>query len=175
MQNPLVSVAAAWLLLVPGDARSGASLRLEVQQAADRASGRLLQLAEAMPSDSYEFQVVPDSPTFAATLGEAIDVRVRACAAVTGSALQLRASRMRAKTDLLAAMKSSIAECDRAFSRLTGASVVQAEPDGPGGPRSRLSSLYGMVAHDSETYGCLSAHLRLKGIEAPDVEGGAGR
>jgi hypothetical protein len=110
--------------------------------------------------------------TFAGTLGHTIDVRMRTCAGVTGSGTQLGASNMKAKADLVAAMKSSIAECEKAFASLTDAAVVQMTTGGRGGARSRLASLYGMVGHDNEEYGYLAVQLRLKGIVPPSSEGG---
>ncbi|HEY3546334.1 MAG TPA: hypothetical protein VGK17_09600 [Propionicimonas sp.] len=46
-------------------------LSAEVRQAADRVAENLLKAAERMPADQYGFQVVPDIPTFAGTLGMA--------------------------------------------------------------------------------------------------------
>jgi hypothetical protein len=91
---------------------------------------------------------------------------------VTGSGTQLGAGNMKAKADLVAAMKSSIAECEKAFASLTDATVVQMTTGGRGGARSRLATLWGMVAHDNEEYGYLAVHLRLKGIVPPSSEGG---
>jgi hypothetical protein len=69
-------------------------------------------------------------------------------------------------------MKSSIAECDKAFAGLTDASVAQLVTGARGGARSRVATLYGMIAHDNEEYGYLAVHLRLKGIVPPSSEGG---
>ncbi len=147
-------------------------LSAEVKQAADRVAGNLLKMAEKMPEDLYGFQAVPEIRTFAGTLGHTIDMRMRTCAGVTGSGTQLGASNMKAKADLVAAMKSSIAECEKALAGLTDATVVQMTTGGRGGARSRLASLYGMVAHDNEEYGYLAVQLRLKGIVPPSSEGG---
>ena len=147
-------------------------LSAEVKQAADRVANNLLKMAEKMPEDLYAFQPVPEIRTFAGTLGHTIDARMRTCAGITGSGTQLGASKMTAKAELVAAMKSSIAECDKAFAGLTDAGVVQLVTGGRGGARSRLATLYGMVAHDNEEYGYLAVHLRLKGIVPPSSEGG---
>jgi len=156
----------------PAAAQAANPLATEVKQAADRVASNLLRMAEKMPEELYAFQPVPEIRTFAGTLGHTIDMRMRTCAGVTGSGTQLVASNMKAKADLVAAMKSSIAECDIAFAGLTDATVVQMSTGGRGGPRSRLSSLYAMVAHDNEEYGYLAVHLRLKGIVPPSSEGG---
>ena len=156
----------------PAPAQAANPLSAEVKQASDRVANNLLKMAEKMPEDLYGFQAVPEIRTFAGTLGHTIDMRMRTCAAVTGSGTQLGASNMKAKADLVAAMKSSIAECEKAFAGLTDATVLQMSTGGRGGPRSRLASLYGMVAHDNEEYGYLAVQLRLKGIVPPSSEGG---
>jgi len=152
-------------------AASANPLSAEIKQAADRVGNNLLKMAEKMPEDLYGFQPVPEIRTFAATLGHTIDSRMRTCAGLTGSGTQLGASNMKAKAELVAAMKSSVAECDKAFAGLTDAGIVQMVSGARGGARSRLSSLYGMVAHDNEEYGYLAVYLRLKGIVPPSSEG----
>jgi hypothetical protein len=144
----------------------------EARQAADRVANNLLKMAEKMPEELYGFQAVPEIRTFAGTLGHTIDSRMRTCAGITGSATQLGAANMKAKAELVAAMKSSIAECDKAFAGLTDASVVQLVAGARGGARSRVATLYGMIAHDNEEYGYLAVQLRLKGIVPPSSEGG---
>jgi hypothetical protein len=147
-------------------------LSTEVKQAADRVANNLLKMAEKMPEEFYAFQATPEIRTFAGTFGHTVDARMRTCAGVTGSGTQLNASAMKAKADLVAAMKSSIAECDKAFASLTDASVVQLSAGGRGPARSRLASLYGMVAHDNEEYGYMAVEMRLKGVVPPSSEGG---
>jgi hypothetical protein len=144
----------------------------EAKQAADRVANNLLKMAEKMPEELYGFQAVPEIRTFAGTLGHTIDSRMRTCAGLTGSTAQLNAANMKAKAELVAAMKSSIAECDKAFAGLTDASVVQLVAGARGGARSRMTTLYGMIAHDNEEYGYLAVQLRLKGIVPPSSEGG---
>ena len=153
-------------------APSANPLTTEVKQAADRVGNNLLKMAEKMPEDLYSFQATPEIRTFAGTFGHTVDARMRTCSAVTGSTTQLNASNMKAKADLVAAMKSSIAECDKAFASLNDSTIVQLSSGGRGPARSRLASLYGMVAHDNEEYGYLAVQMRLKGIVPPSSEGG---
>lgn len=170
-----VLASCAWVLAAqapPAAPPTANPLSAEVKQAADRVANNLLRMAEKMPEEAYAFQPVPEIRTFAGTLGHTIDMRMRTCAGITGSGTQLGASNMKAKADLVGAVKSSIAECEKAFAGLTDAAVVQMATGGRGGPRSRLSSLYAMVAHDNEEYGYLAVHLRLKGIVPPSSEGG---
>jgi hypothetical protein len=147
----------------------------ELKQALTRIGNNLLAMAEKMPEDQYGFKAVPEIRSFAGTMGHTIDSRMRACAGITGSNTQLNASAMTAKAELVAAMKTSIAECDKALGSLTDATVVQLSGGGRGPQRSRLGTLYGTVAHDNEEYGYMSIYLRLKGIVPPSTEGMAGR
>lgn len=156
----------------PPAAPSANPLSTEVKQAADRVANNLLKMAEKMPEEFYGFQATPEIRTFAGTFGHTVDVRMRTCAGITGSGTQLNASNMKAKAELVAAMKSSIAECDKALASLTDASVVQLSAGGRGPARSRLASLYGMVAHDNEEYGYMAVEMRLKGVVPPSSEGG---
>ena len=82
---------------------------------------------------------------------------------------------MTGKAQLVAAMKTAMAECDKAFASLTDESAVQMTASARGGQRSKLGTLWGMVAHDNEEYGYLAVHLRLKGIVPPSSEGGGMR
>ncbi|BCS32041.1 hypothetical protein TBR22_A12460 [Luteitalea sp. TBR-22] len=145
-------------------------LTAEARRAVERISGNLLRMAEKMPEEHYGFQAVPEIRTFAATLGHTIDSRTRTCASLSGSGAQPGASALKAKADLVAAMKASIAECEKAFATLTDATIVGVVTGGRGGPRSRLAAIYGMVAHDNEEYGYLAVHMRLKGVVPPSSE-----
>ena len=145
-------------------------LTSEARRASDRVAGNLLRMAEKMPEEHYGFQAVPEIRPFAATLGHTIDSRTRTCASLTGSGAQPGASSLKTKADLVAAMKASIAECEKAFATLNDAAIVGVLTGGRGGPRSRLAAIYGMVAHDNEEYGYLAVHMRLKGIVPPSSE-----
>jgi len=147
----------------------------ELRQAYSRVTDYLLRMAEKMPEDQYGFQPVTEIRTFAGTLGHTIDMQMRTCASITGSGAQAGASAMTGKTELVAAMKTAMAECDKAFASLTDESAVQMAASGRGGQRSKLGTLWGMVAHDNEEYGYLAIYLRLKGIVPPSSEGGGMR
>jgi hypothetical protein len=150
-------------------------LTAEARRAVDRIAGNLLRMAEKMPEEHYGFQAVPEIRPFAATLGHTIDSRTRTCASLSGSGAQPGASALKTKAELVAAMKASIAECEKAFATLTDATIVGVVTGGRGGPRSRLAAVYGMVAHDNEEYGYLAVHMRLKGVVPPSSEAAPAR
>jgi type IV pilus biogenesis protein CpaD/CtpE len=147
-------------------------LSSEIKQAYDRVANNLLAMAVKMPEENYAFKPVPEIRSFAGTLGHTIDYQMRICAMANGGTAQATAANMTAKAELVAAMKASMAECDKAFGSLTDAAAVQLSSSGRGGQRSKLGTLYGLVTHDNEEYGYLAVHLRLKGIVPPSSEGG---
>jgi hypothetical protein len=75
----------------------------------------------------------------------------------------------RLKADLLAALRESNNECDKAYNSLTAANADQTVGSGRM-QRSRLGMLYLNVAHDNEEYGYMSVYLRLKGLIPPSSQ-----
>lgn len=179
-RNLSIGISSVLLALAAGVARAqppaapAEPLSSELRQAATRVANNLLAMAEKMPEDQYGFKPVPEIRSFAGTMGHTIDLRLRTCGTINGSNVQANASSMTAKADLVAAMKASIAECDKALSSLTDATAVQLSSAGRGGQRSRLGTLYSMVIHDNEEYGYMSIYLRLKGIVPPSSEAAGG-
>ncbi len=144
----------------------------ELKQAYDRVANNLLRMAEKMPEENYSFKPVPEIRDFAGTLTHTIDYQMRTCSTVNGEAKSVDAAFKKTKADIVAAMKTSIDECSKAFSALTDATAVQLMSGGRGPQRSRLGTLNGIVAHNNEEYGYLCIYLRLKGIVPPSSEGG---
>jgi hypothetical protein len=164
--------ACALSAQAPAAAPPANPLASEIKSAYDRVANNLLAMAVKMPEENYGFKAVPEIRSFAGTLGHTIDMQLRACATANGSTVQATASAMTAKADLVAAMKASMAECDKAFASLTDATAVQLSSSGRGAARSKLGTLYGMVIHDNEEYGYMAVELRLKGIVPPSSEAG---
>jgi hypothetical protein len=73
------------------------------------------------------------------------------------------------KADLLAALRESNNECDKAYNSLTAGNADQTVGSGRM-QRSRLGMLYLNVAHDNEEYGYMSVYLRLKGLTPPSSQ-----
>ena len=73
------------------------------------------------------------------------------------------------KADLVAALKDSFAECDKAFDSLTDANAAEMIK-GPRGERSKLGMLNGIVVHDNEEYGYLAVYMRVKGVVPPSSD-----
>jgi hypothetical protein len=147
-------------------------LAAEVKQAYDRVTTNLLRMAEKMPEEGYKFKPVAEIRDFGATMAHTIDYQMRTCSTVNGEAKSVDAASKTTKAEIVAAMQTSIAECNKAIDSLTDASAVQLMPAARGPQRSRLGTLYGIVGHNNEEYGYLAVYLRLKGVVPPSSEGG---
>jgi uncharacterized damage-inducible protein DinB len=150
-------------------AQSSSSFLSEPKQAYDRIKANILKAAEEMPDDNYSFQPTPDIRTFGQLVGHIADAQAHFCSAVNGTHMQANASSRRLKADLLAALKESDDECDKAYSSLTARNADQTVGSGRM-QRSRLGMLYLNVAHDNEEYGYMSVYLRLKGLTPPSSQ-----
>ncbi len=146
-------------------------LSTELRNAYNQVKNNLVRMAEKMPEENYSFKPVPEIRDFGATIAHVADMQMRTCSSLNGQAQQLGAASKTTRADLVAALKTSFAECDKAFDALTDASALQMVTAGRG-QRSRLGALNQIVTHDNEEYGYLAVYLRLKGIVPPSSEGG---
>jgi hypothetical protein len=126
-------------------------------------------MAEKMPADQYEFKPVAEIRTFGALMAHIADSQTRTCSTVNGEAKTPNAASKTAKDDLVAALKESFAECDKAFDATTEANATQMVSGGRG-QASRLGTLARVVMHGNEEYGYGAIYLRLKGIVPPSSD-----
>ena len=168
----LALVLAALALNAQPAAPAANPISAELKQAYDRVTTNLLRMAEKMPEENYSFKPVPEIRDFSGTLTHTIDYQMRTCSTVNGEAKSVDAASKKTKAEIVEAMKTSMAECRKAFDALTDASAMQMMSGGRGPQRSRLATLNGIVAHNNEEYGYLAVYLRLKGVVPPSSEGG---
>jgi uncharacterized damage-inducible protein DinB len=74
------------------------------------------------------------------------------------------------KTDLVAALKDSVAYCDPLYTALTDASLGEMVK-GVNGQRTRLGALIFNAVHGNEHYGNIVTYMRLKGMTPPSSQG----
>ena len=147
-------------------------LSSEVKGSYNGVKNNLLKAAEKVSEADYAFKATADVRPYGALVGHVADSNLRTCSAVNGEAKQGTASSKTAKADLVAALKDSFAECDKAFDALTDASGAQMITMGRG-QSSKLGALWRTVVHDNEMYGTMSVYMRLKGLVPPSTEGRA--
>ncbi len=161
------AIACACLLQAQPPSANPAST--EAKAAYTQIKNNLVRMAEKMPEENYAFKPTPEIRDFGATIAHVADSQMRTCSMVNGAAKQLGAASKKTKADLVAALKESFAECDKAFDALTDATAMQTISMGRG-QRTKLGALTGITAHDNEEYGYLAVYLRLKGIIPPSSE-----
>jgi DinB superfamily len=134
--------------------------------------GNILKAADKMPADGYGFRPTPDIRTYARVVNHISEVQLRNCGGLNGTAPDALAkvpAETADKTEIVAALQASFAECDKAYGALSDANLLEKVSIGPLN-RARISFAWQTVAHDDEQYATLALYLRLKGIIPPSSE-----
>jgi hypothetical protein len=144
----------------------------EVQRTYATVKENILKSADRMPAADYTYKPVPDVRSYARVLNHISDAQFRTCGAVNRTSPDTQAKvppETADKAAIVAALKASFAECDKAFASLTNGNLhdVFTLADAP---RSRVGLVWGTVSHDNEQYGALALYLRLKGLTPPTSE-----
>jgi len=151
-------------------APGGNPLVSEGKQAYTGVKNNLIAMAEKMPADAYSFKPEAAMRSFGELMAHIADAQIRTCSTINGQAKTPDAASKTTKDDLVAALKASFAECDKAWDD-TNDSNAQQMIAGRGGQRSRLGTLIAIsVVHNNEEYGYGSPYLRLKGVVPPSSD-----
>ena len=131
----------------------------------------LLRSAEKMPEENYSFRPTEAVRTFGQIVGHIADSQYAFCSPVLG---EKRASpgiekTKTSKADLIAALKDSIAYCDKAYEGMTDASAVEMVKH-MGRDTPKLGTLITNNVHSVEHYGNMVTYLRMKNIVPPTSE-----
>src|SRR3954451_11841326 len=126
----------------------------EFKQNYTNVKNNLIRMAEKMPAEDYEYKPVKEIRSFAALMVHIADAQMRTCTMInSGTAKSTDAGDKTAKEVVVAALKASFDECDKAWDSTTDANAFQMMA-GRGGQRSRLGTLAYMTAiHNTEEYG----------------------
>ncbi len=149
-------------------------LSTEVKGSYTNIKNNILKAADKVSEADYAFKATADVRPFGQLVAHVADANLRTCSAINGAAKQGTAATKTSKADLVAALKESFAECDKAYDAMTDANAAKMISMGRM-QRSTLSALWGTVAHDNEMYGTMSVYMRLKGLVPPSTEGRAAR
>lgn len=131
--------------------------------------GNLTKAADRMPAADYDFKPAPGVRTFGQLLAHVIDAQMNFCSTVNGSPRKLNAASKTSKADLVAALKESFDECDRAFDSMTPENAATMIKSG-NTERSKLGTLLYATLHDNEEYGYMAMYLRVKGLVPPSTD-----
>lgn len=134
-------------------------------------SGAAIGAAEKMPEANYSFKPTPDVRSFGQLVGHVADASYNFCAEVLGEqppAKDIEKTKT-SKADLVAALKDSVAYCNKAYGGMTdakGAEMMKLFNFN----LAKLTVLSVNTAHTDEHYGNMVTYLRLKGIVPPTSE-----
>lgn len=153
--------AAQGMPLPPG-------IAAEIKQVYTSVRTNLLAAAEAMPESSYDFRPAPEEMTFGGWVAHVADAQVGICSTLNGQTRKGDAASKTGKANLVAALKASFEECDKAYNAITDANASELVAYGRG-QNSRGGRLAYNTAHDQECYGSMAVYLRIKGIVPPST------
>jgi uncharacterized damage-inducible protein DinB len=144
----------------------------EVQRSYASLKANILKAADKMPDADYHFRPTPDIRTYARVVNHITEAQLHACGAFNGvamAALPKVPEETADKAAIIEALKTSFAECDKAYAAASDASVGEIVSIGQA-KRSRIGLLWGNVSHDNEQYATLALYLRLKNLVPPSSE-----
>src|ERR1051326_8748338 len=124
------------------------ALSSEIKQSYKSVKNNLLKAAEKMPEENYSFKPVPEIRSFGALVAHVADAQTRFCSTVMGSPKQPSAGSKTSKADIVAALKESIADCDKAFDSLTEAAATEMVKMGRN-ESTKMGAMMRTVVHDN--------------------------
>jgi len=131
----------------------------------------LLRSAQKMPEENYSFKPTEAVRSYGQIIGHVADAQYLFCSIALGEknpAPDIEHTKT-SKADLIAALNTAFAYCDKAYDGMTDATAVQMiKLFGNDAPR--LSALTVNNMHDLEHYGNLVTYMRLKNIVPPTSE-----
>jgi hypothetical protein len=163
--------AGACIAQAPAAPAGPAGPAAEVLASYNRLKPNVLKAAEKMPEADFQYKPTADIRTFARIVNHVTEAQFHTCSALNGGKFDPKSvpSDTADKATILAGLKASFDECDKAYGALTDATITQVLTLGPVS-RSRITLAWGNVSHDNEQYAELSTYLRLKGIVPPTAE-----
>jgi hypothetical protein len=142
----------------------------EMKAGYEGTKNKLVRMAEKMPEEHYSFKATPEVRTFGELVAHVADSQAGTCSAINGAPRQLNARSKTAKADLVAALKESFAECDKAWESMTDATAMQMIAGRGGQQRTKIGNLINNRVHSEEEYGYMAVYMRLKNVVPPSSE-----
>ncbi len=131
----------------------------------------VLKSAEEMPEESYSFKPTPEVRSFGQLVGHVADAQYEFCSGVVGDGAKSPdvEKTKSSKADLIQALKTAFAYCDKAYDGMTDAHAAETIKFF-GHDLPKLSILSYNVAHTDEHYGNMVTYLRMKGLVPPSSQ-----
>lgn len=139
-----------------------------VKRAYNGAKLNLVETAEVMPQEHYEFRLTPPQRSFGEWIQHTALGNYNFCSQIRGETntdrSQLRG--LTQKSELVEALKQSFAFCDEALGRMDDRKAVTEVTVG-GHKTVPVNAMVALVGSLNEHYGNLVGYLRTKGITPP--------
>jgi hypothetical protein len=150
-----------------------------VQRSFNIFSNYLVMAAEMMPSSGYAFRPTPDVRTFGEQINHATTSHYAFCnQAGLPPGVEKRSApdvaSLRDKPVIVAALRESIAYCNRVVAAATEPWLMEVVPGLGGSSSGRINAmrahafLYNAV-HSAEDYGTITTYLRMQGVVPPST------
>ncbi len=129
-----------------------------------------VRAAEKMPEEQYGFRPTPDVRTFGQIVGHLADANATMCSMALGEKIEpwTVEKTKTSKADLVAALKESVAICDRAFAQ--GDALLATGLRLFGIDTNRFALVGIVIGHGFEHYGNMVTYMRIKGLVPPSSE-----
>ena len=166
-------IAAALLgAAAPAAAQQGGPVVAAVTPRFAELSGYLVKTAEQVPENLFAYKPNPAVRSLGEIIGHVANAHFMFCSAALGEPMPKNPDyeKVTDKATLVAAMKASVAYCDRAY-KISDADAMQ-QVKFFGSMNSKLAVLVWNATHDGEHYGNLVVYMRINGITPPSSQGG---
>lgn len=136
-----------------------------------RVNNNVLKSAEEMPEENYSFKPTPEVRSFGQLVGHVADAQYEFCGPIVNDGTKPPdvEKNKTSKADLIEALKSAFAYCDKAYGAMTDAHAVETVKFF-GYEMPKLSVLSINTAHTDEHYGNMVTYLRMKGLVPPSSQ-----
>ncbi len=144
----------------------------ETLTAYTRLKPNVLKAADKMPDADFQYKPTPEIRTYARIINHITEAQFTTCSTLNGTKVDMKTavpSDTADKATIVAALKASFDECDKAYATLTDANLTEMMPMGQR-KRSKMALAWGNISHDNEQYAELSTYLRLKNLVPPTAE-----
>lgn len=170
-RTPLVLACATLAVPFTMLAQAPSGPAAEAQSAYNRIKPNIMKVAEKMPDADYQFQPTPEIRPYARIVNHITEAQFHTCTVLNGGKFDPKSvpSNTADKATVIAALKASFEECDKAYGSLTDGTLMEVLAMGPN-KRSRIGLAWGNISHDNEQYAELSTYLRLKNLVPPTAE-----
>ena len=147
----------------------------EVQRQYTSVANNAVASAEQFPEEKYTWQPTPDVRTWAQLVAHMTDDANGNCWAIAGLTAApagvergTPAPNSRTKADLVANFHAAIDVCQKAFTTLTAANMM--ESAGGRGNNSKIGQMIIVTAHANEHYGNMVTYFRLQNLTPPSSQ-----